>query len=300
MSTITSLAGGDAITTADSMTKINTNFTNLNTDKIETSVIDTDTALTANSDAKIPSQKAVKAYVDSGGNVNASTTTKGIVEIATQAEVNAGTQVGETGATLVVSPELIKGAQVPIVRTYLNAASPATWSKPTGLRYVVVEVQAAGGDGGAATNNSGAWGGGGGGGGYSKKLITVGSLGSSETVTIGAVGANSSFGAHATANFGVSGTNDSPSSVAAGGTASGGDINIPGQASFPISGSSQWSGGGGSAVLGLGAAPQTANNTVGIAGTGYGSGASGGTASTSTNFAGGTGGPAIVIVTEYY
>jgi hypothetical protein len=65
MSTITSLVGGDGITTANSMTKINTNFTNLNTDKIETSVIDTDTTLAANSDAKIPSQKAVKAYADS-------------------------------------------------------------------------------------------------------------------------------------------------------------------------------------------------------------------------------------------
>lgn len=67
MATINLLAGTMAITTGDSMTKINTNFTNLNSDKIETSVIDTDTTLSANSDSKIPSQKAVKAYVDSGG-----------------------------------------------------------------------------------------------------------------------------------------------------------------------------------------------------------------------------------------
>jgi len=297
MSTITTINAGDNIT--DSRAVINTNFANLNTDKIETSVIDTDSSLTANSDAKIPSQKAVKAYVDAGGNVNASTTAKGIVEIATTAEIDAGTAVGGTGASLVVTPDALKASQVPIVRTYLNAASPATWSKPTGLRYVVVEVQAAGGDGGAATGNSGAQGGGGGGGGYSKKLITAGSLGSTETVTIGAVGANSSFGAHATANFGVSGTDNSPTTVAAGGTASGGDVNIPGQASVPIS-VSGWSGAGGNAVLGHGAAPQTSNNVVGISGTGYGSGASGGTATTTTDFGGGAGGPAIVIVTEYY
>lgn len=104
MSTITPLTGSDGITTANSMTKINTNFDNLNTDKIETSYLDTDTALTANSDTKIPTQKAVKAYVDTGGNVNASETTKGIVEEATDAEVTAGTATGGTGAKLFVTP----------------------------------------------------------------------------------------------------------------------------------------------------------------------------------------------------
>lgn len=63
MSTITTIAAGDTITS--SRTVINTNFSNLNTDKIETSYLDTDTALTANSDSKIATQKATKAYVDS-------------------------------------------------------------------------------------------------------------------------------------------------------------------------------------------------------------------------------------------
>jgi len=62
MSTITTINASDLI--SNSRSDINTNFSNLNTDKIETSVIDTDTALAANSDAKIPSQKAVKAYAD--------------------------------------------------------------------------------------------------------------------------------------------------------------------------------------------------------------------------------------------
>lgn len=62
MSTIVTIAASDLIT--NSRADINTNFANLNADKIETSVLDTDTALAANSDAKIPSQKAVKAYVD--------------------------------------------------------------------------------------------------------------------------------------------------------------------------------------------------------------------------------------------
>lgn len=63
MSTITTINASDLIT--DSRTVINANFSALNTDKIETDVIDTDTALAADSDAKLPSQKAVKAYVDS-------------------------------------------------------------------------------------------------------------------------------------------------------------------------------------------------------------------------------------------
>lgn len=62
MSTITTINAGDTITS--SRTVINTNFSNLNTDKIETSVLDTDTALTANSDSKVATQKAVKTYAD--------------------------------------------------------------------------------------------------------------------------------------------------------------------------------------------------------------------------------------------
>lgn len=105
MSTITTINGVDAIST--SRTTINTNFSNLNTDKIETSTLDTDTTLAANSDSKIATQKAVKAYVDSGGNVNASTTARGIVELATQAEFNARTSTGATGAKLVVTPDIM-------------------------------------------------------------------------------------------------------------------------------------------------------------------------------------------------
>lgn len=107
MATINTILGSDTITS--SRTVINQNLTNLNTDKIETSVLDTDTALTANSDLKVATQKAVKAYVDAGGNVNASETTRGIVEIATQAEVDASTDTGATGATLAVKPSQLSG-----------------------------------------------------------------------------------------------------------------------------------------------------------------------------------------------
>ena len=80
----------------------------MNNEKIETSYLDTDTSLSNNSDSKIPTQKAVKAYVDAGGNVNASEIQRGIVEEATDAEVLAGTAVGATGAKLFVTPAKIK------------------------------------------------------------------------------------------------------------------------------------------------------------------------------------------------
>lgn len=67
MSTITSLVGSTPVTTAGAATIINTNFSNLNTDKIETSYLDTDNTLAADSDSKIATQKATKAYVDAGG-----------------------------------------------------------------------------------------------------------------------------------------------------------------------------------------------------------------------------------------
>ena len=121
MASITTIQETDLIST--SRTDINTNFANLNSDKIETSVLDTDTALTANSDAKIATQKAVKAYVDSGGQQNASETVRGLVEEATDAEVTAGTATGATGAKLFITPAKLatygvsKSADVQIITT---------------------------------------------------------------------------------------------------------------------------------------------------------------------------------------
>jgi len=102
MATITDILDGDLISASNEV--INNNFDNLNTDKIETSYLDTDTAMAANSDVKIPSQKAVKTYIDTSGGSNASETVRGIVEEATDAEVTAGTATGATGAKLVVTP----------------------------------------------------------------------------------------------------------------------------------------------------------------------------------------------------
>ncbi len=66
MSTLTTIQASDLIT--NSRADINNNFSALNTDKMETSVLDTDTSLAANSDSKVATQKAVKTYIDTGGN----------------------------------------------------------------------------------------------------------------------------------------------------------------------------------------------------------------------------------------
>ncbi len=103
MTSITTIASSDLIT--NSRATINTNFANLNSDKIETSVLDTDTTLAANSDAKIPSQKAIKAYVDANSTLSISTetttgTTHSLTTSATQRVlVIAKASVGVSGAS---------------------------------------------------------------------------------------------------------------------------------------------------------------------------------------------------------
>lgn len=297
MSTITTIQSSDLIT--NSRAVINTNFSNLNSDKIETSYLDTDTTMAANSDVKIASQKAVKTYIDTQGGANASETVRGVVEEATDAETLAGTATGATGAKLAITPAKLKAILAPITRVY---TSNDTWSKPTGLKYVEVEVQAGGGGGGASAVTGGS--GGGGGGGYSWKRIAVADLGSTETVTVGAggtagsasnggAGGASVFGAHATTTGGSGGVQAVGGAGGAGGAGSSGTLNRTGQTG--ATGIATRGGEGGSSPLGFGgASPGTSGGLNGIS---YGGGGSG-SGNTSNN--GGVGAAGVVIVTEYY
>ena len=72
MAIITPIIGTDRIDLSDET--INANFDNLNTDKIETSTLDTDVTLASNSNAKIATQRAVKTYVDTLSNNKATLT----------------------------------------------------------------------------------------------------------------------------------------------------------------------------------------------------------------------------------
>lgn len=106
MSTITVIQAADLIT--NSRANLNDNFAALNTDKLETSVLDTDTTLAANSDSKVATQKAVKAYVDAGGNTNASVSQRGLVQEAIQDDIDTSTDTGSSGARLFITPSLLQ------------------------------------------------------------------------------------------------------------------------------------------------------------------------------------------------
>jgi len=307
---------------------------------------------------------------------NASETGRGCVEIATQAELAAGTSVGGTGArnvapatyfnatssatttvpvtnsagklstgfidqtasyswsgthtfsatTTISGPLIFSGtSSQPVVRVYTVSATTttatSTWTKPSNLRYVKIRVQGAGG-GSAGANADSEASGGGGGGGYCEKTIMAASLGSTETVTVGGAGAagsvsgaggnasSSSFGSHCTGGGGGgSATADTSSNRPGGtsGTATGGDINIPGEAGGygmgGISATKALGGYGGSSYMGFGG-PQTGDNGATSAtihvGTGYGAGAGGSADEGGSDEDGATGTPGIVIVEEYF
>lgn len=124
MSTLTTIQATDLIT--NSRADINGNFVALNNEKLETSVLVTDSTFASASDSTIASSLATKQYVDAGGNVNASETTKGIVEEATDAEVTAGTATGGTGAKLFVTPAKLATRLASFTNVKKVAASGST------------------------------------------------------------------------------------------------------------------------------------------------------------------------------
>ena len=137
-----------------------------------------------------------------------------------------------------LAPDAIPESGLASVQTF---TSSGTWTKPSGITKVMVEVQGAGGSAMQSTTTANRLGGGGGG--YVKKLIDVSSI-STATITIGSGGAGS--GSLDTANAGgdsvwSDGTNTltgsgggapttgSTYNIGVGGAASGGDLNVAGQ-----------------------------------------------------------------------
>lgn len=190
-----------------------------------------------------------------------------------------------------------------------------TWTKPSGLKYVVVELVGGGGGGGGNTDLDRASGGGGAGG-YSKRTIATAALGTTETVTIGipgtpgaalggagGTGGTTSFGSLCSATGGGGGAN-----INVGGTpgvGSNGDINLSGQAgqntvsdsdiSTPIGGTGGTSYFGGGGVGGVGGATD-----AGSASGNYGGGGGGAASDGGSDTQGGRGGAGFCVVTEYY
>ncbi len=197
---------------------------------------------------------------------------------------------------------------------YIVKSGTSVWTKPTGLKYITVELVGGGGGGGNAANglgNGNSGGSGGGGGGYSKKIIPASSLNTTEYFLVGAGGVAetqgriTSFGRHAQATGG--GAGDDTVSGGVGGVGTLGDINIKGQGGGGGEDSSSTNsdgnaGSGGSSMLGggsegLGVVDTTNGSNGGV----YGGGGGGAFAESGGESAtGGTGAQGIVILTEYY
>ena len=178
--------------------------------------------------------------------------------------------------------------------------SSGTYTKPAGLKRVRVTVV---GGGGAGRSSNG---GGGAGGGTSIKVIEAGSLGATESVTVGAgatdltsnpagTGGTSSFGSHCSATGGAGGTLASGGGVypGEGGTGSSGDLNIKGQGAATL-GSSR----GGSSFFGGGGRPSRVDGTYAHGGAGGAFGGGGGGSHSSGNA--GVGAAGVVYVEEYF
>lgn len=200
----------------------------------------------------------------------------------------------------------------PQVVVFTASGSPHTWSKPAGIKYITVKLVGGGGGGGSSGTTNGVGGAGGGAGGYSEKQIPAASLGTTETVTVGAggtagstssggTGGSTSFGTHCSATGGAGGTGNGSGAGGAGGVGSSGDVNIAGQGGVNgLSVSAGSAGAGGTSMLG-GGGYGVVSSTVGNAGGNYGGGGSGGSGNSgSTDRAGGAGGQGVCIVTEYY
>lgn len=181
----------------------------------------------------------------------------------------------------------------------------STYSKPSNLKYISIEIIGGGGAGGGANSGTAAAGGGGGGGAYLKKIIGASLLTASTPVVIGgggipvasATGGNgqsSAFGSFATSTGGLGGTTTT-GGVA--GSATGGDLNISGQDGGNNM-STSFSGKGGDSILGSGG--QTVTNSAGKPGSGYGGGGGGAQDGSSGSRLGGSGSPGIVIITQYF
>lgn len=231
---------------------------------------------------------------------------KGDILVATSSSVLSKLAVGSDNLVLTADSSVASGikwgnsAAIPTIRVYGTSSSVITWSKPSTLSYIIVEVQAAGGNGGTAVGTATA-GAGGGGGGYTRKLIRASVLGLTENILVGSVGTLSYFGSVCSATQGGYGGNSGSTVIqgGAGGIGTGGDLNIGGGAGGNGISAGYQGGVGGSAHLGGGGAGGSGDDSNGSDGRAYGGGGGGASTNSSGTQSGGIGGPAVVYITEF-
>jgi len=231
------------------------------------------------------------------------------------------------GAALTSTPEQVdavaKAGLPKRSRQVFATPGAATWTKPAGIRYVVIRM-VGGGGGGGGVNATGAQqvavAGGGGGGGYVEKLLDVSAI-ASLTLSIGAAGAgglgwqngfpgtSSQVGAPAslTAGGGGGGAAANPGEVkgpGAAGSATGGDLNAPGgvgAVGWYTSDANRVTGGkGGDSLLGVSGPQNNSNALIGADATGRGAGGGGAaSAQGGPGYNGGSGAAGIIIFDEF-
>ena len=178
---------------------------------------------------------SAKILADAVTNVKMADDSVGIAELSATGTAATGTYLQGNNTWGAIAASGFNSVQV--------FTTSGTWTKPTGITKIIVEVQGSGGSGGGGGPSKGA---GAGGGGYARKFLDVTNI-DTVTVTVGVGGLNpstnsagnagglSSFvkatgsgsfttitcagGAGGAANYGAGG---------GGGTASGGDFNIAG------------------------------------------------------------------------
>ena len=199
-----------------------------------------------------------------------------------------------------------------------NSRAFATWTKPNGLKWIRVRVIGGGGAGAYSTGVT-APGAGGAEGGYSEKIIDASLLGATEIITLGyggigyginltsstpANGGVTKFGPFITCNGGIGKGGSSVTINTLGGTATGGDINIPGMPGESRVNDTDVGGGnggnGGGTKLGAGGKGATDAIAPGGDGLGYGAGGGGAKADSSPAVSAGSGAPGAVIVEEHF
>lgn len=262
----------------------------------------------------------------------ANETTAGFTELATAQEAASSTQTGGTGARLSLSTALststapasghvvvmtgidgnIDSGFLPdtvgstTLRVYTTTGS-STYTKPTGLKQLLVEIVGGGGSGGAACDsdsNDESAGSGGGAGAYARSVLSASVISATTSIFVGKGGnaaitscsgstngnvgsSTTAFGLVANGGSGGSGSNDSAGG--SGGTASGGQLNITGgTGGHSMTDANQAS--SRSAIPGIGGA-----SFFGGSNGAYGSGTKGGLEGNSA-----TGTQGVILITEYF
>lgn len=233
--------------------------------------------------------------------------------------LTAGTGLSISGTTLTATGSGITS----VVTQVFDTAGTSTYTPTSGMQYAQVIVVGGGGGSSYGSSSNLTSGSGGGGGGTAIALFDAATIGTSQSVTVGAAGVagtnsvpaggnggTSSFGSLLSATGGSGGATSTNSS-ASGGTGTGGDYNIPGgkggtkntSNTLPTGGS----GGGSSLAPGqpmvMVFASSTAVSIAGAAGNFPGGGASGGARDSGTSSNGSVnaaaGGVGAVIIMEY-